>query len=324
MRLLLLLSLSCCVSKVLGVTPVIFDTDIGTDFDDSAAIALALHKPNLDIKLIVTATGDVVGRAKIVAQYLERVGRTDIPIGIGVSNPNNTGTALFGWSADYDLSKYPGTIYQDGVGAMIDVIRKSPSPVSILAIAPCDNFPSLLERAPDVVDNAAVYAMSGSVYRGYGNSSTPDAEYNVHVDPYGSQVMYEASWNLTTTPLDTCGTVALSGDAYEAFLTSASIDGLTLVESYVYWCRGRNWDPRVSGDIWFDTVAVLLADEEMADSMLEFRMLPIVVTDDGYTKVSPSTSKLTRVAVNWKAGQQAAFELYEAKTIASSPPSGRH
>ena len=34
-------------------TPVVFDTDIGTDFDDSAAIALALSDPSLDVKLIV-------------------------------------------------------------------------------------------------------------------------------------------------------------------------------------------------------------------------------------------------------------------------------
>ncbi len=34
-------------------TPVIFDTDIGTDFDDSAAIALALSDPTLDVQLIV-------------------------------------------------------------------------------------------------------------------------------------------------------------------------------------------------------------------------------------------------------------------------------
>jgi hypothetical protein len=33
--------------------PVIFDTDIGTDFDDSAAIALALADPEMDVRLIV-------------------------------------------------------------------------------------------------------------------------------------------------------------------------------------------------------------------------------------------------------------------------------
>ncbi len=48
----------CLIALATGValaarTPVIFDTDIGTDFDDSAAIALALTDPELDVKLIV-------------------------------------------------------------------------------------------------------------------------------------------------------------------------------------------------------------------------------------------------------------------------------
>ena len=38
--------------------PVILDTDLGTDIDDSWAIAYMLKCPELDVKLITTATGD--------------------------------------------------------------------------------------------------------------------------------------------------------------------------------------------------------------------------------------------------------------------------
>ncbi len=38
-----------------------------------AAIALALTEPTLDVKLIVTATGDTTARARIVCKYLELV-----------------------------------------------------------------------------------------------------------------------------------------------------------------------------------------------------------------------------------------------------------
>ncbi len=64
-------------------------------------------------------------------------------------------------------------MFTDGVGAMIDFIQQSSVPVALLAIAPATNFPSMLARAPGVVSNAVVYAMSGSIHRGYDNSTTP-------------------------------------------------------------------------------------------------------------------------------------------------------
>ena len=123
-----------------------------------------------------TATGDTTARAKIVCKYLEMVGRTDVDVGVGVPNDNSsTNNPLYGWATDYNLTSYPGRLFTDGVGAMINAINSSPTPVSLIAIAPATNFPSLLQRAPEVVKNAAVFAMSGSIYRGYGNSSTPAA-----------------------------------------------------------------------------------------------------------------------------------------------------
>ncbi len=102
--------------------------------------------------------------------------------------------------------RYPGTVYSDGIGAMISFIRASNETVTLLAIAPATNFPELLTRAPDVVNKTRVVAMSGSVYRGYDNSTVPAAEYNVAVCPQCTAQMY-AMGTVTSTPLDTCGTV---------------------------------------------------------------------------------------------------------------------
>jgi inosine-uridine nucleoside N-ribohydrolase len=38
--------------------PVILDTDIGGDIDDTWALAMMLRSPELDVKLVVTDTGD--------------------------------------------------------------------------------------------------------------------------------------------------------------------------------------------------------------------------------------------------------------------------
>ena len=47
--------------------PVIFDTDICDDIDDTWALALLLKCPEFDVKLITTAVGDTSNRARVVA-----------------------------------------------------------------------------------------------------------------------------------------------------------------------------------------------------------------------------------------------------------------
>ena len=86
--------------------PVILDTDIGDDIDDTWALVLALKSPELDVKLVVTDFGNTEHRAKIVARLLEIAGRTDIPIGIGIRE-NDAESPQSEWVKDYDLSKLP-------------------------------------------------------------------------------------------------------------------------------------------------------------------------------------------------------------------------
>lgn len=94
--------------------PVILDTDIGTFMDDSFALAMLLRTPHLVLKLLVTASHDVVGRARVAAKHLSLVGCDSVPIGIGVPSDNGTG-ALFPWAADYDLRAYRGGVRSDGL-----------------------------------------------------------------------------------------------------------------------------------------------------------------------------------------------------------------
>ena len=51
--------------------PVILDTDIGSDIDDTWALAMLLKSPELDLKFVTTTTGDPRYRAKIVAPEID-------------------------------------------------------------------------------------------------------------------------------------------------------------------------------------------------------------------------------------------------------------
>ncbi len=98
--------------------PVILDTDLGDDIDDTWALAMLLRSPELDPRLIITAFRNTRARAQIVAKLLHIAGRADIPIGVGVPTADTPLPPQAPWAADYDLASYPGPVHADGVGAL--------------------------------------------------------------------------------------------------------------------------------------------------------------------------------------------------------------
>ncbi|MFW9880600.1 MAG: nucleoside hydrolase, partial [Candidatus Thorarchaeota archaeon] len=67
----------------LNKIPVILDSDIGLDIDDTWALGLLLKCPELDVKLISTVSRNTHIKTRLVAKFLEIANRTDIPLGIG-------------------------------------------------------------------------------------------------------------------------------------------------------------------------------------------------------------------------------------------------
>ncbi|XP_062518451.1 uncharacterized protein LOC134193628 [Corticium candelabrum] len=312
---LVVASLTCCFSL-----PVIIDTDIGTDFDDSVALAFAIQSTDLDVRLVVSATGDTRARARVVTKYLTAYGRDDIPIGIGVPDNKTAAGSLYGWAADFNLSNYKGTVYSDGVDKMASIIKESNQTVLIIAIAPATNFPSLLQRFPEVANRIEVKAMSGSINHGYANSSHPAAEYNVQHCPTCSSVMYKASWNLTITPLDTCGVVTLSGSSWDCLLNGTNGVAPVLMESWIYWCLHSgsgscSVTPGSHTDVFYDPVAVLLCLPLSLD-LMDFKVLKIRITEDGHTVIDNNEGSSTLVAISWKGNGLDDFDQFLATTIA--------
>jgi len=278
--------------------PVILDTDIGGDIDDTWALAMILKCPELDVKLVVSDTGDTIYRAKIIAKMLEVAGRTDVPVGIGkpfdVRKHYNQGA----WVEDYDLASYPGVVHEDGIGALIDTIMSSPEPVALICIGPVPNIGEALRREPGLADRARFVGMHGSVYRGYGGSDETSAECNVVNHTPDCQQAFTAAWDLTITPLDTCGIVTLEGEKYQAVRHCQDPVVQALMENYRAWLekRGQREQLDVKSSVLFDTVAIYLA---FAQDLLVMEELPIRVTDDGYTVIDEN-AKMMNVAVDWK------------------------
>src|SRR5512138_1386393 len=121
--------------------PVILDTDIGGDIDDTWALAFLLRCPELDLKLVTTDTGDTGYRARIVARILETAGRTDIPVAPGIfKGSDGPREAQRPWVESYRLEDYPGKVLPDGVRALVDTLMGSREPVTLIAIGPAPNI----------------------------------------------------------------------------------------------------------------------------------------------------------------------------------------
>ena len=281
--------------------PVILDSDIGDDIDDTWALLMLLRMPQFDVKLVVSDFGNAIYRCRLFARLLELTGRTDIPIGVGLGRDDKPG-AQSGWIGDYRLDDYPGTVHQDGVQALIDTIKCSPQPVTLLCIGPVPNIAAALRREPSIVENARFLGMHGSLYLGYGGKTEPSAEWNVKSDAGALQQVFAAPWDCTIMPLDVCGLVEVTGENYQKIYRSDDPWLRALVENYKSWFPHAPFikpgtDPALMSTTLFDTVAVYAAHSQ---NLLIMEDLPVRVTDDGYTVVDERDGRLVHCATGWK------------------------
>ena len=278
--------------------PVIIDTDIGSDIDDTCALAMAFGGPELDIKLITTCTGDTAYRAKIVCKFLEHVGHTEIPVGLGLtfdSLSENQRAYIDG----YQLRDYPGEIVDDGVRAMADIIMQSEETVTLICLGPLQNIQKLLQIEPRITKKARFVGMHGAIFRGYKGTNDVQAEYNIvqHVD--SAKAVFSSNLDMTITPLDTCGMIRLEGENYQAVAKATNKTMIDVITNYEIWLRAlgaKEVESINRSSTLFDTVAIYLA---LDNALLEMKKLCIKITDEGKTVVD-ETGKEMSVAVEWR------------------------
>lgn len=272
--------------------PVILDTDISSDIDDTWALAMMLNSPELDIKLIVTTSGNTANKAQIVAKFLDIMGCTDIPVGIGIKALDAI-EKQGRWAEDYDLDTYPGVVYQDGVSAMVDKIMASDEQVTLISIGPVTNIAKALEQEPKIIEKAMFVGMQGWIYTGYSGFNSRSAEWNVWCDIKACQKVFKAPWDITITPLDTCAKVQLKGDKYQKVRNTKTPIIETLMKNYDIFAGG---ECTLSSTILYDTAAIYLA---LSEELFNMEDLNIKVNDSGYTVIDKAGKKI-RCATSWK------------------------
>ena len=190
--------------------PIIIDTDIGDDVDDTWAIAFLLSlKHYANIILISTAgKGNHRKRAAIVAQMCQRAQRSEIPIVCGVEDKTEDGReyteggrelSQLKWlqdTVDNTLALYPNFIDSVKSGQQIvNTVMQSKNPVTIMAIGPMHNVAAALMIEPEIAKRVNFVSMAGSIYKGYGNSKKPAPEFNIADAVDAAKIVFKAKWN---------------------------------------------------------------------------------------------------------------------------------
>jgi inosine-uridine nucleoside N-ribohydrolase len=155
--------------------------------------------------------------------------------------------------------------------------------------------------------------MHGSVRKGYnGLVGRVDEEYNVVSYAYDAARVFEAGWDMTLTPVDTCGVVRLTGANFSKVLKSKSPLTQEVMKSYQRWSKGRALEKHAKkmSSVLFDTVAIYLA---FSEKWLQMERIGIR-TKWGFTIEDPNAKKMN-VATEWKSGGLKAFEEHLAKRL---------
>ncbi|MBR6650959.1 MAG: nucleoside hydrolase [Clostridia bacterium] len=283
--------------------PVILDTDIGSDLDDTWALAMALKSPEIDLKLVTVTEFDVEYQAKLAAKMLQIAGRSDIPVGIGISSGKYEGCCnIREWVEDYDLSTYPN-VREDGVQALIDTIMASDEKVTILAIGAFRNLAAAVEREPRIKEKSKILGVCANIYNGAfrGMNWFPPLgrESNIwcDVNAYRRSVEVEG-WEVEIVPLDLTGGTILDCERYAKIQARSEHDPLikALMENCEIWYKNMNFNFYGQSSCLFDTVGVYAA---FTHENMNYQRLPLYVNDDSITLIDPMRGKYMDIAITW-------------------------
>jgi inosine-uridine nucleoside N-ribohydrolase len=275
-------------------TPVLVDTDIGSDVDDAFGLALALASPELDVQGITTVGEDAETRAWIVCRFLTAVGRRDVPVAWG-RDPQPK-EAIEG---QVQYRRHPAVIYdrtakpvkESAVEFLYARLKGNPGKLTILALGPLTNIARLLTDHPDCKPwIKRIVLMGGSIRVGY-DGKAPEPEWNMKLDVAAARTIFTAGIPLTVAPLD--ATVSLKLEEPLRRRLFAACTPLTFQVQALY----QLWDKPTP--TLFDPAAVALSFSERFFTMED---LHLDVGDDGATHVGKGDAN-ARVATAVRADE---------------------
>ncbi len=189
--------------------PVIIDCDPGVD--DAVALFLAFAaREALGILAVTTVAGNVplsltARNARIIRSL---AGREDVPVHAGCPRPilraPVTAEEFHGQSGLEGISLFEPDVPlapSHAVTAIIETVRASAAPVTIVITGPMTNVALAIVSAPDILSGLdRIIVMGGADAEG--GNITPFSEFNIHADPHAARIVFGSGARIVALSLD--------------------------------------------------------------------------------------------------------------------------
>jgi pyrimidine-specific ribonucleoside hydrolase len=183
--------------------------DVDTGVDDALALTFAVLHPDINLRAVTCVAGNtsLENVYRNTRAVLAVAGRGDIPVACGASrpllSPPHEATDIHGKNglADLDLElPAEGNCNIHAVELMRQQITASPTPPTLIALAPLTNVALLARMYPHVIAKLERIVFMGGSTRG--GNATPVAEFNAWADPEAAAIVLNAGAPTTMYGLD--------------------------------------------------------------------------------------------------------------------------
>ena len=187
---------------------IIFDTDPGVD--DALAFLLALASPEIQLEALTTTQGNVTleKATRNALSVLELCHAIHIPVASGSALPlvqPLLASAFVHGESGIGNSRLPAPrtkpVPKHAVDYLIERVLAEPGELSIFPIGPLTNIAMAIRKEPRVAKAVKELVIMGGAVLEHGNI-TPQAEFNIYVDPHAAHIVFHSGIPITLIPLD--------------------------------------------------------------------------------------------------------------------------
>lgn len=202
-------------------TPLLLDTDIGSDIDDAVCLAYLLAQPDCELLGITTVSGEPERRAMMASALCKLAGKP-VPIYPGVAEPLWVASRQPSAPQADALARWPHETHfprGEAIEFLRQTIRRHPGEITLLTIGPLTNIALLFKADPEIPSLLKqVVSMGGRFFANHSLTRRGlQAEWNIWCDPHAAAIVYRTPLAVhRSIGLDVTLQVTMPADAVRA------------------------------------------------------------------------------------------------------------
>lgn len=187
---------------------IIFDTDIGSDIDDSFALGYLLHHPNVELLGVTTVTGEAYNRALLCKMMMDLANK-DVPVYCGDDHPLGQQEELQPICHMSNLTEgYLASIEKENAADyLVRIVNENPNEITLVCVAPFTNIAKAILKDKSFGKKLKKCVIMGCKID-QGDALKKVLDWNILCDIKAGEIMLSAEYNeLVIFPCDLTNTV---------------------------------------------------------------------------------------------------------------------